>query len=445
LKKKKKKKNMRLLKYIFLLLALANTSFAQELLTKEEAVKMALEFNYDIKVANNDVAIATNNASIKNNAYLPTISLQAGTSYRDNNIKRFDDEGFVFNNSGSVINYNSSVALDYTIFDGMGRKYTFEQAKQGAMLSELQARQITEAALVQLFVAYHEVARLTENELIQRQTLDISKRRLQRAKYSFDYGQSTQLDVLNAEVDVNTDSVNYLTLVQQLGNAKRDLNLLMGREVNTAFTVDTAVFYVRNVDINALREEVQNKNITILQIDRLITSNEYQVGISKSGWIPRLGASATYSWNKNDFEANSGFADVRTTGPLVGLNLNWNIYDGGATSTRVQNAKVALESQKINKERAQQQLDRDLNNAWTTYQTALFILDAQKKNLQTSQRNFDRTQEQNKFGQVTSIEFRQAQVNLLNASLIYNEAKYAAKNAELALLQLSGHLLDTEF
>ena len=117
----------------------------------------------------------------------------------------------------------------------------------------------------------------------------------------------------------------------------------------------------------------------------------------------------------------------------------------GPPVTRVQNAKVALDSQHINKERAQQQLDRDLNNAWTTYQTALFILDAQRKNLQTSQRNFDRTQEQNKFGQVTSIEFRLAQVNLLNASQIYNEAKYAAKNAELALLQLSGHLLDTEF
>ena len=436
---------MKWLKIFLIMGLLSQSSYGQDLLTKGEAVKMALEFNYDIKVANNEVEIATNNANIKNNNYLPTVSATAGTSYRDNNIKRFDDEGFVFNNSGSVVNYNSSVALDYTIFDGMGRKYTFEQAKQGAILSELQARQITEGALVQLFVAYHEVARLTENELIQRQTLDISKRRLQRAQYSFDYGQSTQLDVLNAEVDVNTDSVNYLTIVQQLGNAKRDLNLLMGREVNTPFTVDTTVYYVRNVDINALREEVQNKNITILQIDRQIASSEYQVGISKSGWIPRIGASASYSWNKNDFEANSGFADVRTTGPLLGLNLNWNIYDGGATSTRVQNAKVALESQKINKERAQQQLDRDLNNAWTTYQTALFILDAQKKNLQTSQRNFDRTQEQNKFGQVTSIEFRQAQVNLLNASLIYNEAKYAAKNAELALLQLSGHLLDTEF
>jgi outer membrane protein TolC len=269
--------------------------------------------------------------------------------------------------------------------------------------------------------------------------------RLQRAQYSFDYGQSTQLDVLNAEVDVNTDSVSYLTIVQQLGNSKRDLNLLLGRTVDTQFEVDTTVSYAQQVDIMALREEVQNQNVNILQINQQIINSEYDVGISKSVWVPKVGANASYGWAKSDFEESSNFTDVTSNGPSAGVSLLWNIFDGGATSTRVQNSKIALESQKILKERAQQQLNRNLNNAWTTYQTALFILEAQRKNLETSKRNFDRTVEQNRFGQVTSIEFRQAQVNLLNAALVYSESKYAAKNAELALLQLSGHLLDAEF
>jgi len=436
---------MKSLKYSLLLLLTTQWAIAQDILSKEEAVRMALEFNYDIKVAKNDVEVARNLASTKNNGYLPTISAQAGTSYSDTRVTRDDDDGFVINNSGSVIRMNSSVNMNYTIFDGMQRKYTYERAKHDALFTELQSRAITEGAIVQLIVAYHEVARLTENEIIQRQILDFSKRRLLRAQYSFDYGQATQLDVLNAEVDVNTDSVNYLTIVQQLGNSKRDLNLLLGRDVNSQFEVDTIVTYSQNIDIQELREEIHTNNVNILQIDQQITSSEYDVGISKSGWVPRLGANASYSWGKSDFEESSNFTDVTTSGPLAGLSLTWNIFDGGVTSTRVQNAKIALESQKITKERAIQQLDRNLNNAWTTYQTALFILEAQRKNLETSKHNFDRTVEQNKFGQVTSIEFRQAQVNLLNASLIYSESKYAAKNAELALLQLSGHLLDAEF
>ncbi|GJM29426.1 MAG: transporter [Cyclobacteriaceae bacterium] len=436
---------MKSLKYILLLIFINHLAMGQELLTKEEAVSRALEFNYDIKVAKNNVEVAHNLASPKNNNYLPTISAQAGTTYSDSKVKRDDEDGFAINNSGSVVRMNSSLNLNYTIFDGMGRKYIFERAKHDALLTELQARQITEGALVQLFVAYHEVARLTENEIIQRQGLDISKGRLLRAQYGFDYGQGTQLDVLNAEVDVNTDSINYLTIVQQLGNSKRDLNLLLGRNVDIAFEVDTTVTYAENIDINALREEVHQNNVNILQINEQIISSEYDIGISKSGWVPKIGATASYGWTRSDFEESSNFTDITTNGPSAGVSLIWNIFDGGATSTQVQNAKITLQSQQIVKERAQQQLDRNLNNAWTTYQTSLFILEAQRKNLETSRRNFERTVEQNKFGQVTSIEFRQAQVNLLNAALIYSEAKYSAKNAELALLQLSGHLLDSEF
>lgn len=46
---------------------------------------------------------------------------------------------------------------------------------------------------------------------------------------------------------------------------------------------------------------------------------------------------------------------------------------------------------------------------------------------------------------VNSIEFRQAQLNLLNAELSRNQAKFATKLAELDLLQISGQLLDVEF
>ncbi|HCO83238.1 MAG TPA: transporter, partial [Arenibacter sp.] len=53
--------------------------------------------------------------------------------------------------------------------------------------------------------------------------------------------------------------------------------------------------------------------------------------------------------------------------------------------------------------------------------------------------------EQFQLGRITSIEFRQAQINLLNAQTNKNLAKYDAKLAELQLLQLTGQLLSVEF
>ena len=109
------------------------------------------------------------------------------------------------------------------------------------------------------------------------------------------------------------------------------------------------------------------------------------------------------------------------------------------------NSKIALENKSISLEKERLNIERNLSNAWTVYQTALFIKVAQKKNLETAQSNFDRSVDTYKLGQITSIVFRQAQLNLLEAQLSLNQAKYSAKLAELILLQISGDLSQATF
>ncbi|WP_142785049.1 TolC family protein [Changchengzhania lutea] len=117
----------------------------------------------------------------------------------------------------------------------------------------------------------------------------------------------------------------------------------------------------------------------------------------------------------------------------------------GSTITRVKNAKINLEAQNIQKEQFLVALERDFNNAWDDYQNKLNIYRLQEDNIKTSQNNFNRTEEKFKLGQLNSIEFRQAQMNLFNAELTRNQAKYSAKLAELQLLQISGEILSINF
>ena len=100
--------------------------------------------------------------------------------------------------SAQSYNFNSSLGLNYTLFDGLGRKFSYAKQKQNYSISELQMRQVIELNILQLFQVYYDVARLTTNEINQNETLEISRRRLDRARYGYDYGQNTQLDVLNA-------------------------------------------------------------------------------------------------------------------------------------------------------------------------------------------------------------------------------------------------------
>ena len=108
----------------------------------------------------------------------------------------------------------------------------------------------------------------------------------------------------------------------------------------------------------------------------------------------------------------------------------------------MQNARIARQSLEIQEERTQNTLKRDVANAYSTYRNTLFVLEAQHHNLVTSKRNFERTNEMYGQGQITSIQFRQAQLNLLNAQNSVSQAKYDAKNAELRIKQLAGVLLE---
>ena len=421
-------------------------SVAQETLSKQDAVKIALENNFDIRTADNDVLTAKNNANIKNSNYLPSLSASSTASFTRTDTKTTSQEGAVENTNGvNASRYNASVDLDYIIFDGLGRKNVYRSLKESYNISELQARLVIELALIDIFSVYYEVARLTENELNQKQTLDISRDRLLRAKYSFDYGQNTQLDVLNAEVDYNSDSITYLTIVQQLENEKRNLNLLMGRDVEIRYAIDTAIIYAENLAFNEIKEKAEINNVNILLNQSGLRNAEYFIKSTRAGNIPKLGLKANYGAIMNDFGATSYTATQTLLGPSVGFTLSWNIFDGGTTNIKKQNSKINLENQVIALEKAKLNLSRNVSNAWNIYKTALFVLHAEATNLQTNQRNFDRTVEQYALGQISSIVFRQAQLNLLTAQLNYNKAKYIAKIAELALFQLSGDLLDATF
>jgi len=431
---------------ILLLIFGLNSGFTQEKLTKDQAVKIVLENNYGIKIANNNLKIAKNNKSVLNSGYLPTLTGNAGATYNT------DDTEAVFLN-GDLTNlknakssrYNASVSLNYTLFDGLGRRYNYKQLKEQYNLSELQARETIEKTLLQLFTVYYNVAELSENVALLKQSLKISKNRLKRAQYQFDFGQNTKLSVLNAEVDVNNDSIALLNTKQILLNAKRDLYVVLGKKEVPNFSVDTNIIFNLTENKQKLFEQVKTKNVNLLQNEKNIKVSDFQLKANRSGYLPTIGLTSTYGWSKNNNNSSSFLLESTNTGISTGFSLRWDLFNSGRTRTQIKNAKINYETQQFSKQQIELQITRDFNNAWEDYKTKLFVLQTQQKNVETNKRNFARTKDQFDLGQITSIEFRQAQVNLLNAQSNLNQAKYDAKNAELNLLQLSGGLLDSKF
>lgn len=422
------------------------TVSAQESLPVSKAVSLALENNYGIKIANKSVEVAENNTSILNSGYLPTLTGNAGANYNlDNNESEFSSGDVTTLNGAESSNYNASLNLNYTLFDGQGRRYDYKQLKEEYQLSELEARETIESTMIELLSVYYTVAKLTENANALQETLEISKNRLTRADYQFEYGQSSKLEVLNAEVDINNDSINIINERQELKNSKRDLNFVLGNVLQSNFKVDTLVTFAFGLDKVDMLEKMKRNNVSLLQLDKNILIGEYDIKSNKSSYLPTLDLIGSYGWNKNNNNGASFVSVSTNTGLTGGLSLSWDIFDGGSTITNVKNAKLNLESQQLQKEQILIDVERNFNNAWDDYQNKLIIYQVQERNIVTAKNNFERTNENFKLGQVTSIEFRQAQLNLLNTEVSRNQAKYDAKLSELEVLQLSGELLNVNF
>jgi len=431
----KRMKNYRLLLIIFLVPLFGS---AQQMLKITDAVDIAMSENHDIQIARNNIKIAENNAALMNSGYLPSLSTNGSVSTK--NQDTYTDLGG--GNDRRVDNaitdaYSYGVSLNYRLFDGMGRHYDYKAFQSNLTLSELQARSVIENILMDLIVSYYQIANLTSRLENQTRTIEISNERFERTKMQFEYGQATKLDLLRAEVDKNNDSINYINTFRELQISRRNLNVLLARDVTTHFEVDTNVVFKQEVNIDTLMQLSLNQNVEFLMSKQGVDIAQLGTKATRSGYIPKVDLSGGYSGSSTS-STGGAFLANDAYGYNVLASLSWNIFDGGRTHTQMQNAKIAelnaqeqVYNQEIN-------LMRLVSNAYINYENSIFVMRAEEKNKQTNQLNFEYSNDQFMLGQITSIDYRKAQVDLEESINRFNDAKYNAKVAELQLMKLAG-------
>lgn len=410
-----------------------------------DAIYIAMQNNYDIRIAKNNVRIAENNADILNSGYLPSLVAGAGGNYSSNNtdmtFASTTGEQKVSQDGAVSKSYNGSLGINYRLFDGMNRHYNYQKLQADYNLSELQARAVIENVLIQLIRSYYDVARLTSKIENINRTLVISNTRYNYVKDQYFYGVATELDLLNSEVDRNNDSVNYIVTYNELNVTQNNLNVLLGRNMVQNFYVDTTVTFSLKINKPELMESALSRNVDYMTSLQSKDISGIQVKQSKSGYYPYIDINGKYALSQTNNDVGN-LLYSHTTGFSTGVSLNWNIFDGGRTRTQVLNSKISLENANQLTAQSKIELERNISDAYNKYINSLFVLKVESKNKQTNQLNFSRSVDQYQLGQISSLDFRKAQVDLEGSINGYNEALYSAKLAEMELLKLAGLFLD---
>lgn len=438
---------MKNIKYLtFILMLWLNLPLqAQDTLSLEQAVEIALENNYSIKIAKNNTQILENSVTQGNAGKLPTITTSANANYANNNIKLKiagnPDVIDIAQNGAATWTTGAAININYTLYDGFTSNRTYERLKLNAEASKVQVRQLIENTVINVASQYYNLVTLTETYLIQLENVAISQERLQRAKAKSEFGVNNQLAVLNAEVDLNTDSVNLVTTQLNIENAKRSFNQVLARSPNTAFEVSTALSYERNWNLSTLKATAKSQNVAIQNAKYNQNLAELDLKIAQAARSPRVGLSAGYSYSRQDNEVGLLLVN-QNLGLSAGVNVSFDIFNGGRKNLQIQNSKILIDSRKQELADIDLQLEQQVENAYATFQNRLFVLQMEERNLSTARANFERTQVQFNYGQVSNTQFREAQLNLAQSQNRLSNAKYAAKLAELDLQYLSGQIVE---
>ncbi len=423
-------------------LLVGTMALGQNMLSMEEAIATAVENNHDLRIARNNTQIADVEASTLNSGYLPSLSASGGINYSDENQSVTFSDGTSTSIDGAITeSYNASITAEYLIFDGLERKFGQDRNEENLTLAQLQERQQIENTVISVHENFFNVA--YQKRVVENLGLNManSKDRLVRAQKQLKYGQGTKLDELNAQVDLNNDSIAHIEAVRDLNNLKRSLNLALGRKVTTDFEIDTTVTFSAQLQEQDVLKSAEQNNIEMILAQQNILLSELDIKINKARFLPKISGSGSYQWNESQNPPTSFALANKSYGINLGLNLSWNIFDGSSMA-RVRTAKITKKNREIELVKVKDQLLTDILNAYETYTISQYTLNAESKNVDTNKLNFERTQKQYGLGQITSVEYRQAQINLFNARNNYARAKYDVKIAEVNLLQLGGSLLN---
>lgn len=413
---------------------------AQEVLTIEDAVKIALENNYEIKIASNDLTIDKTNVAVGNAGMLPKVTASAVDNNGIQNLSQTKADGTVTSLDNAKSNsFNYGVGLDWTIFDGFKMFAKLDQLKELQKLGEAQLKLTIITKISDVNIAYFDLVQQQQQLAALDTTLVISNQRLTLAQNRFTIGKASKLEVLNAQVDLNTDKVALLRQKELYANTKILLNQILARDSKTDFKVVDEIDVDATLllpELNALAEK-QNPELEAQIINKRVS--ELQLKQIKAARYPTVKVNTGYNFAES--QSSLGFTTQSSSRGLnYGFNASLNLFDGFSQNRNEKIAKIQIENSKMAIEQQQLVLNSQLASAYQTYLTNLELINLEEKNEAIARQNLTITLDKFHIGTITTLEFRTAQLNYINAKVRYSNAQFQAKLSEIALKELAGNL-----
>ena len=137
-----------------------------------------------------------------------------------------------------------------------------------------------------------------------------------------------------------------------------------------------------------------------------------RVTVAKSTYKPILGLFAGYGARNSSFR-NDFFSSV--SGPIAGVQFNWDIYDGGLTKGKVIEAEALYEKAQIDLDEATRRVEQEVRTTYSSFLEAREVLESQKKVQEQAEEALQLATARYEAGTSTQLDVLNAQTALTEA------------------------------
>ena len=434
---------MKRLLFIVGLLAAVAAELPAQVKSLKSCLETGLQNNYSLRIVRNEERIAANNATKANAGYLPKVDLTAGYSGTlDSRNTRAAGSGGVTRErnimDGAV---NAGVTAEWTIFDGYGIQTNYQRLVELKKQGATQTRIAIEDYLAELTAEYFNFVQQKLRLKNLSYGVALSKERLRIVQERYLIGNTSRLDLQQAQVDFNADSAQSLQQLELLATSRIRLNELMAmRDMDRLLLVrDTAIDVSAQLNFDSLWSATLRNNASLLNAAHGKRLAELDLKTVLSRNYPYVNLNAVYGYTFNHY-GNGATQRRHNWGADFGVTVGFNLFDGNRKRER-RNAQIAIENAELERENLEITLRANLADLWQAYQNNKRLLALERENLIAARENHFIAHERYMLGDLSGIEMREAQKSLLDAEERILVAQYNTKLCEISLLQVSGNIM----
>jgi outer membrane protein len=448
--------------FLVLLLLLLPVSWlsAQEVLTLQDCIEIALKNNTTIRTNTNLNASAGQDVTASYGGILPTVNAnastgkaRAGESTRLGDVQtgQIDSLGnpiviyAVRTQPGYESNANSmNLSINQNIFDGGEWWNAIRYAKSAKRSADLNLQDVINQTVYNVQNRFFTL--LMQQKLLEVNQLQVkrTKEELDKTEKMFELGAVAKVDLYRSKRSNGEAIISMLNQENAVLRAKNELNLIMGREPETPLNIDPTLELMPTISTtDTLVNKAFKNNPGLMRTEEDVTSGNLSVSRAKARLWPSLGASFSYGRRNEQFDRVYSNWDQNWT-ISYGVGISYNVFNGFRDWTNIQKQKLAAKNAKEIHEDTKRTLRAEIVQLTDNYNSYIEIIEVNQQNLEAAKEEYRLAEERYRIGSGTSIDLSTALEGLTRAEQVLVAAQYNARITQAQLEAALGSILQQE-